>query len=105
IASGILPATVDQDQSVLAGHATDADVESAGLAGALAHVDTFHILKRFGQVAVRLLLQLFLADHTDARRSLGNLLFKARSTDNHGVQVYRIVIGEGRQAAAEKGDG
>src|SRR5690606_3921413 len=93
VTRSVLPATVDKDQRVFALHPADADVQPARLAGALADINPFHIAQRLRQVVVALLLQIFLADHADARWCVGDLLLEAGSTDNHGVQIYRIVIG------------
>src|SRR5690606_8424673 len=60
VACGILPAAVDQDQGVLALHAAHADVQAAGLAGALAHIDAFHVFQRLGDAAVHTFLPQFL---------------------------------------------
>ncbi|MCY1357337.1 hypothetical protein D9M69_438260 [compost metagenome] len=105
VAGGILPAAVDQDQGVVARQAADADVQTAGLAGALAHVDAFHILQRLGQVAVALLLQVFLADHADARRRLGDLLFVAGGGDHRVGQLEGFGGGAAQLEGAGEADG
>src|SRR5690606_14570951 len=79
----ILATAVDQDQGVLAGHATDADVQATGVAGALAYVEPFDLFQRVSQVGVAFLLQFLAPDHADAGGGFGDLLLVAGSTDNH----------------------
>ena len=83
VARHVLAAPVDQDQRVVAGHATDADVETAGLAGAAHHINAFHALQGFGQIAEVLGLK-FLARHDgDGGRGIFQLLLEAGGRDNH----------------------
>ncbi len=105
IARRVLTAPVDKDQGVLARHAADADIQSAGLARALADVDTFHVAQSLRQVVVALLLQIFTADDADARRCFGDLLFEAGGADDRVVERDRRVLGQGRPAAADHGAG
>lgn len=105
VACGVLPAAIDQDQCVLAGQAADADVQAAGLSGALTHIDAFDVFQCLRQVAVALLLQVLLADHADARRRFGDLLFETGGTDDRVVERDRFGLGVGRQAAADQGAG
>ena len=105
IACGVLSTAVDEDQGVLAGHAANADVEPAGLAGALADVDAFHVAQCLRQVVVALLLQVFTADDADAGRCFGDLLFEAGGADDRVVERDRRVLGESRPAAADHGAG
>ena len=113
VATVVLAAAVHQHQGVGAGHAADADVQAAGLAGALVDVHAFHVAKGLGQVGVLLALKLLAADHADACRRVGDLLLEARGGHHHGVEIDRIACagvsrdrggegqgnGEGKQVA------
>src|SRR5690606_942723 len=105
VTRSILPATVDQNERVLAVHAANADIQAAGLAGTLADIDTFYITQGLSQVVVALLLQIFLTDHTDARRCLRDLLLEARGTDDGVAQRQWVGVGERVEAAANQGTG
>src|SRR5690606_28801102 len=105
VASRVLTTAVDQDQGVVAGHAAHADIKTAGLTSTLANVYPFDFIQRLGQVAVALLLQIFLTDHTDARRRLRDLLLEARGTDDGVAQRQWVGVGERVEAAANQGTG
>ena len=109
VAAVVLAAAVDQHQGVGTGHAADADVQAAGLAGALADVHAFHFAQRFGQVAELLALQLLAGDHADAGRGVGDLLLEARGGHHHGVEVDRVGrggrLGQGGEGGQQQGGG
>ena len=83
VARHVLAAPVDQDQRVVAGHATDADVEAAGLAGSAHHINAFHALQGFGQIAEVLGLQLLARHDGDGGRGIFQLLLEAGGRDHH----------------------
>ncbi|MPM31876.1 hypothetical protein SDC9_78433 [bioreactor metagenome] len=102
VAAGVLATAVDEQQRVIAGHAADADVQAAGLARGAAHVNAFHVLERFGQVAVLLGLQFFARDDRNGGGRLGKFLLEAGGRDHHFGQSAGDL---GMRLQAKRGNG
>lgn len=86
VAGHVLAAAIDQDQRVVAGHAADADVQPARLACAAAHVNAFHILQGFGQIAVVARLKVLARHHRHGGRRFFQFLLEAGRRHHHFFQ-------------------
>src|SRR5690606_9284582 len=93
VARRVLTATVDQNQRVFAGHAADADVQIARLAGCAAYVDALDVAKCVGQIDERFLFKVFTRHYRDRGRRRLDFLFETRCRYHDRVELLHVVVG------------
>jgi len=86
VAVVVLTAAVDQQQGVVAAHATHGHRALAGFVAGFADVHAFQVAHRIEQGDVRALGQLLGRDDRDRGRGIGDLLLEARCGHHHLVQ-------------------
>src|SRR5690606_12011600 len=74
-----LPTAVDEDQGVILGQAAHGDTDVAVLVEIGTYIHALNVAQGVGEARVGLTLKLLAADHADARRRIGYLLFETRS--------------------------
>ena len=87
VARNVLATAVDKNQRVVAGHAADADVQVAGLAGGTAYVYALYVPQCVGQVGKGFLFQFLARDDGDRSGRGLDVLLEAGCCHYDGIEL------------------